>query len=55
MSEEDKILGKLKDIDKKALAEAVGLMLLSWGALPIVYVLITHYKKKEEKEKENGK
>ena len=45
MADEDKILGKLKDIDKKALAGAVGLMLMSWAALPVVYVLITHYKK----------
>ena len=45
-------------LDKKAFAGAVGIMMLSWAALPIVYVLITHYKKnpkKEEEEKENGK
>jgi hypothetical protein len=60
MSDEDnfEILGKLKDIDKKALAGAIGLMLMSWAALPIVYILIAHYKKdkKESGEvKENGK
>lgn len=38
-------------IDKKALAGAVGLMLMSWGALPIVYWLI-HCKKRGE---DNGK
>ena len=37
-------------IDKKALASAVGLMLLSWGALPIVYWLIVR-KKGDEKDK----
>lgn len=42
------IVGK---IDKKALTEAVGLMLLSWGALPIVYWLIL--RKKGDKNK-NG-
>jgi hypothetical protein len=35
-------------IDKKALAGAVGLMCLSWAALPIVYWLIL---KKNEKDK----
>ena len=39
-------------IDKKALASAIGLMCLSWAALPIVYWLIVH---REEKNKENGK
>ena len=34
-------------IDKKALAGAVGLMLLSWGALPIVYWLIVKKKNKK--------
>lgn len=47
---------KLKEvaekIDKKALAAAVGLMLMSWAALPIVYWLII--RKKEQKEKKNG-
>jgi hypothetical protein len=39
-------------IDKNALAGAVGLMLMSWAALPIVYWLII--RKKEAKSK-NGK
>lgn len=48
---------KIKEIaekvDKKALAGAVGVMLLSWGALPIVYWLIR--RKKGGENKENGK
>jgi hypothetical protein len=40
-------------IDKKALTQAVGLMFLSWGALPIVYWLIVHKNKKGDKNK-NG-
>ena len=39
-------------INKKALAGAVGIMMMSWAALPIVYWLIVQYKKGE---KENGK
>lgn len=39
-------------IDKNALAGAIGLMLMSWAALPIVYWLIL--RKKEKKDK-NGK
>lgn len=38
-----------KKIDKEALASAIGLMCLSWAALPIVYWLII--KKKEGDEK----
>jgi hypothetical protein len=46
MPEEDKIAGLAKKLDKKALAGAVGLMLMSWAALPIVYWLILRLKKK---------
>jgi hypothetical protein len=50
------VLDKIKDltgkIDRKALAGAVGLMLLSWGALPIVYWLILR-KKGDKNKKEN--
>lgn len=45
----NEIAGK---VDKKALAGAVGLMLISWAALPIVYWLIV--KKKGGGDK-NGK
>ena len=38
-------------IDKEALVKAVGVMLLSWAALPIVYYLIVRKKKEEEEEK----
>ena len=41
-------------IDKKALCEAVGLMLMSWAALPVVYWLIVRKKEKGERKK-NGK
>lgn len=51
-----KIPEQIKDlegkIDKKALAASIGVMLLSWAALPIVYWLII---KKKGKEKEIGK
>ena len=35
-------------LDKKALGEAVGLMLMSWAALPIVYYLIKRRGNKNE-------
>jgi hypothetical protein len=38
-------------VDRKALAGAIGLMCLSWAALPIVYWLIV---RKEEKENGNA-
>jgi cbb3-type cytochrome oxidase subunit 3 len=41
-------------IDRKALAKALGIMALSWAALPVVYWLLIRKKKEEEKEKENG-
>jgi hypothetical protein len=48
---------KLKEItgklDKKAFAGAVGLMLMSWAALPIVYWLIHRLNKKGGKMKKN--
>jgi hypothetical protein len=47
---------KLKEIteklDKKALTGAVGLMLMSWAALPIVYWLIFRLNKKGDKKDE---
>ena len=62
MSEEDKAksLGlKVKTIsgkiDKKALAGAIGIMVISWGALPIVYWLIVKTQKKNDEEKYGGK
>jgi uncharacterized membrane protein YbhN (UPF0104 family) len=45
-----KITEITKKIDKEALAGAIGLMCLSWAALPIVYWLII--KKKEGGEKD---
>ena len=48
---------KIKDIksniDKQALISAIGLMLMSWAALPIVYWLIVR-KKRDKKGKGNG-
>ena len=35
-------------IDKKALAKAVGVMLLSWAALPLVYYLIVREKEVDD-------
>ena len=40
-------------LNKKALASAIGIMMLSWAALPIVYWLIIQYQEKGGKE--NGK
>jgi len=40
-------------IDKTALCEAIGLMIMSWAALPAVYWLIV--RKKEGEKKKNGK
>ena len=42
------IKGKEVKIDREALTKAVGVMLLSWAALPIVYYLIV--RKKEDME-----
>ena len=42
------------NIDKKALATSIGIMTLSWAALPIVYYLLIKIRKKEEGDKENG-
>ena len=50
----DKLKDKLGKVDKKALAASVGLMLISWAALPIIYWLIVR-KKPMEEVKENGK
>ena len=37
-------------IDKKAMGLAITLMLMSWGALPIVYLLLKRENKRREKE-----
>jgi hypothetical protein len=50
----DKILELTEKLDKKALASAVGLMCLSWAALPVVYWLIVR-KKNDEKIYGTGK
>ena len=46
---------KLKEIaekiDKKSFAGAIGIMLLSWAALPIVYWLIVRKKKEKKNDK----
>lgn len=47
----EKITASVSHIDKKALAGAVGVMLLSWAGLPIVYWLIVRKKKKEKEVK----
>lgn len=47
----DKIKVLTGKIDKAALSAAVGVMLLSWGALPIVYWLIIR-KREDKKDKE---
>ena len=41
-------------IDKVALAKAIGIMMLSWAALPIVYWLLMRKEKKEEVKKEEN-
>jgi hypothetical protein len=48
MLNEDKIKGLAEKIDHKALAGAVGLMCMSWLALPIVYWLIVRKKNGEK-------
>lgn len=50
-SKEDKTL-KRKPLDKGAMAAAVGLMIISWAALPFVYLLIVKLRRKEKKEEE---
>jgi len=40
-------------INKKALASAIAIMMMSWAALPIVYWLIIQHEEKGGKE--NGK
>lgn len=47
------LLDRLGKIDKVVFAKAVGIMCLSWGALPIVYYLLL--KKKGKKEKDERK
>ena len=39
----------IKNIDKLALAKAIGILCISWTALPILYYMF-----KKEKEDENG-
>jgi hypothetical protein len=54
MADKIKILDECKDlagkIDKKALAGAVGLMCMSWLALPIIYWLIIRKDKNGRKD-----
>ena len=42
-------------IDKAVLAKAIGIMMLGWLALPIVYVLLIRKEKKEEKKEDDRK
>lgn len=51
----EEIIELSEKIDKKALASAIGIMVLSWAALPIVYWLIIQLKNKDREDKENGK
>jgi hypothetical protein len=46
---------KVGKLDKKALAMSVGLMVMSWAALPIIYLLIVRKKKPMEEVKEEVK
>ena len=46
----EKLKEKAGKLDKKALSEAVVLMILSWAALPIVYFLLVRSKRKGVKE-----
>lgn len=41
-------------IDREALLTAIGLMLMSWMALPLVYIILIRLKRKEEKKKDGG-
>lgn len=45
-----KITECVEKIDKEALAGAIGLMCLSWAALPIVYWLIVKKKEGDKKD-----
>ena len=40
-----------KKINKKALAKAIGILMLSWMALPVIYWLLV---RREKEEKEDG-
>jgi hypothetical protein len=51
----EEIIGLTGKINKKALASAIGIMVLSWAALPIVYWLIIQLENKDTEDKENGK
>ena len=50
-----KLRGREVKIDKKVLAKAVGIMCLSWAALPIIYYLLIKREKKEVKEDDREK
>ena len=41
-------------LDKKVLGKAVGIMCLSWAALPIVYYLLLKKEKKKGMEEEGN-
>lgn len=51
------MLEKVKDtfgkVDKPALGMAVGLMVMSWAALPIVYFLLVRKKRRENETKKS--
>jgi hypothetical protein len=51
----DKIKGLSAKIDQKALAGAVGLMLLSWGALPLVYRILMQRNAEKKQITRNGR
>ena len=46
--------GRFGKLNKKALVASVGLMLMSWAALPIIYWLIVRKKKAVEEVKEDA-
>ena len=51
-----KIKEVVHKIDRKALTKAVGLMMLGWLALPMVYYLLVRKKKdKKEVDEDDGK
>jgi hypothetical protein len=50
VSLKESIKGLGSKLDKKALGMAVALMLMSWGALPVIYFLLVRKKKEVKKE-----
>jgi hypothetical protein len=45
------IKGSVSKIDKEVVIKAVGLMLLSWGALPLIYIILLREKRRKKEEK----